>query len=394
MTPGNDTSKGDTLIVLASASPRRKQMLAQAGFRFACLVPGVDESVDAGLPVGVLAENLASHKARGALDLLGGDDSHAIVACDTMVVLDGHVFGKPADPAEARAMLESLSGATHQVISGVSIARDGDELTFHEITDVTFRNLSDGEIDAYIATGEPFDKAGGYGIQGAAGAFVDHIEGDYDNVVGFPLQRFIGELATMDSGRQPDEGSGKAYVRKLMKAVRKSIPVQRRAESSADVCRQLMETTDFERARVIAAYRAFGSELCFDALALDFPASKRLAVPVTMENRVMEFVYVEPKSILPDASELDFLKNPAGITTLPEGFEVVDAPDIDLMLVPGLAFDDAGYRMGYGGGYYDTYMARPDFRGVPYGTFFAEQQFFGGLPHEDHDIPLPHVISA
>ena len=382
----------NTLIALASASPRRREMLKREGFRFACLVPGVDESTGDAAPPARQAEEIALAKARGALDLLGGDDSHPVIACDTIVVKDGRVFGKPGNAEEARAILGELSGAMHQVVSGVCILTQGTTRVFHETTDVTFRNLDPDEIDAYIATGKPFDKAGGYGIQGAAGAFVDRVDGDYDNVVGFPLARFLAELETLPSTGCDEADKG--YVRKLMKAVRKSIPADKRAASSRRVCEMLMDMPEFERARVVAAYTAFGSELCFDALALDFPSDKRMIVPVTMADRRMEFVYVEPESILPGASDLDFLADPAGITTLPDGFEIADAADIELMLVPGLAFDSDGYRMGYGGGYYDTYLTRPDFSGTPVGTFFAEQQFYGGLPHEAHDIPLPFVLSA
>lgn len=385
-------STDGSLLVLASASPRRREMLEREGFRFACLVPGVDETVDESLSPARQVEKIAEAKARGALELLGGDDSYPIVACDTIVVHDGCIFGKPGDADEAHVMIGALSGDTHQVVSGVCVIYGGTVRVFHEVTDVTFRKLSQDEVDAYIATGEPFDKAGGYGIQGAAGPFVDHLVGDYDNVVGFPLARFLDELRTLDVSNA--DGTDKAFVRKLMKAVRKSIPAEKRAASSRRVCELLVETPEFQNADVVAAYTAFGSELCFDALALDYPKDKRLVVPVTMADRRMEFVYVEPESILPGASELDFLKDPAGITTLPDGFEIADAADIDLMLVPGLAFDADGYRMGYGGGYYDTYLTRPDFNGAPVGTFFAEQRFYGGLPHEEHDIPMPRILSA
>ena len=381
----------DKTLVLASASPRRREMLEREGFRFACLVPGVDETVDEAASPVQQAGSVALAKAQGALKLLDGDDSHPIVSCDTIVVQDDRVFGKPKNAEEARIILSELSGVTHQVVSVVCILAQGTTRMFHNTTDVTFRNLDLDEIDAYIATGEPFDKAGAYGIQGAAREFVKRINGDYNNVVGFPLSLFFDALGSDELKAGPDE---KAYVRKLMKAVRKSIPADKRAASSRQVCETLMGTPEFQQARVVAAYTAFGSELCFDALALDFPADKKMVVPVTMANRKMEFVYVEPESILPGASGLDFLKNPAGITTLPDGFEIADAADIDLMLVPGLAFDADGYRMGYGGGYYDTYLTRPDFSGWPVGTFFEEQQFYGGLPHEKHDIPLPFILSA
>ena len=132
-------------------------------------------------------------------------DSATIIGADTIVVLDGCVFGKPADEEDARRMLSDLSGKTHQVITGVCLVRGEQCTTFAETTNVYFRELTAGEIDAYIATGEPLDKAGAYGIQGAASAFVDHIEGDYDNVVGLPVTRLERAL-DLESGNEIDDG--------------------------------------------------------------------------------------------------------------------------------------------------------------------------------------------
>lgn len=386
---GNTQEACKTAVVLASASPRRRELLEGADVEFACLVTDVDESADESLAPEEQAVEIASRKARAALDALGGEAVRPIVACDTTVVApDGRIFGKPHDAAEARFMIETLSGATHHVVGGVSILADGAESRFAESTAVTFKELTPETIDAYIASGEPFDKAGGYGIQGAAGAFVERVEGDYENVVGLPLARVLETLRSL--GPSPMD---KPALRAIMKAVRKHIPVQHRADASRRVCELIMETDVFDRARTIAPFRAFGSEICFDWLAENLPAGKRLVAPCSLPDHRMEFIAIEPGELLPGGSELDFLANPGLITELPEGREIVSEADIDLMFVPGLAFDADGYRMGYGGGYYDTYLARPAFSATPLGTFFAEQRFYGSIPHEPHDRPLPRVIT-
>ena len=376
-------------VVLASASPRRRELLEGAGVEFACLVTDVDESADETLTPEKQAVEIASRKAHSALEALGGEAVRPIVACDTMVVApDGRIFGKPRDAAEAQFMIETLADATHHVVGGVSILCDGKETRFSESTAVTFKKLSPEEIDTYIASGEPFDKAGGYGIQGAAGAFVERVEGDYENVVGLPLARVLEELRAL--GPRPMD---KPSLRRIMKAVRKHIPTERRAAASRRVCELIMETDEFARARTIAPFRAFGSEICFDWLAQNLPAGKRLVAPCSLPDHRMEFIVIEPSELLPGGSELEFLANPGLITKLPESREIVDESQIDLMFVPGLAFDADGYRMGYGGGYYDTYLARPAFAATPLGTFFAEQRFYGSIPHEPHDQPLPLIIT-
>ena len=379
-------------IVLASSSPRRRELLAGAGVRFCVLAPQVDETLEAPLPPRDETALLARRKAHAALEMLGGDDAYPIVACDTIVVHRGEVFGKPVDAADASRMLHALSGDAHEVMSGVCILFRGSEVSFVETTEVVFKQLSDEQIARYIADEHPYDKAGSYAIQGPAGAFVDRVGGDYDNVVGLPLAATLQALGKM-AAEMEEPRMGKAALRKRMKAVRKGIGPARREEASAEVCRLVMDTPEFASARVVAAFRPFGSELRFDELVARWPAGKTLAVPVTLPERRMEFVAVQPGDILPGASALDFLANPAGITELPEGFEVVDESAIDLMLAPGLAFDAQGFRLGYGGGYYDVYQSRPGFRASVMGAFFAEQRFEGALPREENDISLPAIVT-
>lgn len=171
-------------LILASGSPRRRELLAGMGYQFEIRIPNVDENVSghARDVVGVLscrkAEAIASQLTDGI-----------VIASDTLVSLNGQALGKPADEADAFRMLRTLSGNTHEVFTGVTIidAAGGQAETRVVRTGVRFRSLSDAEIDAYIRTGEPMDKAGAYGIQGGAGAFVEALDGSYENVVGFPV---------------------------------------------------------------------------------------------------------------------------------------------------------------------------------------------------------------
>lgn len=193
----------ETGLILASGSPRRKELLARTGHTFRVVVSDADEIA----PKDMAPVDVAMHNARAkALAVASGQPASAtVIGADTIVVLDGRVFGKPLDERDAHRMLRELSGKTHQVITGVALAHEGNGETFAEVTDVCFRELSDAEITAYIATGEPLDKAGAYGIQGAAGAFVDHIEGDYDNVVGLPVARLERAL-DLEGGDEVDNG--------------------------------------------------------------------------------------------------------------------------------------------------------------------------------------------
>lgn len=180
-------------MILASRSPRRSELLSEAGYRFRCVPAGIDErAVAADSPEG-LALSLARAKAAAVAGAaLPGE---AVIGSDTAVILDGRVLGKPADDDDARRTLAALSGRTHQVVTGVSVQRDGSELAgFSEEARVTFWPLEPAEIDAYVATGEPRDKAGSYGIQGLGRMLVKGIEGDYYTVVGLPVSRLARVL--------------------------------------------------------------------------------------------------------------------------------------------------------------------------------------------------------
>ncbi|OTA41184.1 MAG: septum formation inhibitor Maf [Symbiobacterium thermophilum] len=178
-------------LILASSSPRRQELLRQLGIPFVVEAPEVDEhAVHAGSPA-ELVERLALRKARAVAARHPGA---LVLGADTIVVVDGEILGKPADRAEAEAMLRRLSGRAHQVLTGVALVRDGEELVAHEETVVRFAPLSREQIQWYLDTGEPMDKAGAYGIQGRAAALIPSISGDYYNVVGLPLHRTVQML--------------------------------------------------------------------------------------------------------------------------------------------------------------------------------------------------------
>lgn len=181
-------------IILASNSPRRRELLGQMGIeRFHIISPDVDETVAAGLSPARIVEELSLRKAGAAAKRAGPED--LIIAADTVVALDGAVLGKPRSGDEAFAMLSALSGREHHVYTGVTVLRGGRAVTEHEETAVTFRPLEPGEIRGYIATGEPMDKAGAYGIQGLGALLVSGIRGDYCSVVGLPVFRLARMLA-------------------------------------------------------------------------------------------------------------------------------------------------------------------------------------------------------
>ena len=181
-------------IILASQSPRRKELLERMGIRdFETISPNVDESAFRGLPPEELVRRLSAEKAAAVAGKAGEDA--IVIAADTVVALEGAVLGKPADELDAFKMLSALSGVRHQVYTGVTVCRGGEKQTAHEVTDVTFRELSEEEIERYIATGEPMDKAGAYGIQGYGALLIQGISGDYYNVMGLPVCRLSGMLA-------------------------------------------------------------------------------------------------------------------------------------------------------------------------------------------------------
>ncbi len=172
-------------LILASASPRRRELLGYFDIPFAVIpAPGPEEPPD-GADAERMVRVLSLQKAR---QVAGTHPGALVIGADTVVEIDGTILGKPRDQADARRMLRLLSGREHRVWTGVSLVRDGAfQRTRTAMTRVFFRKMSVGEIDAYIATGEPMDKAGAYGYQGRAGMYVERIEGDFFNVVGLPL---------------------------------------------------------------------------------------------------------------------------------------------------------------------------------------------------------------
>ena len=175
-------------LILASNSPRRRELLGQMGIKnFKMISPDVDESVGPGLSPAEIVERLSRRKAAAAAGKAGPDC--LIIAADTVVALDGAVLGKPRNKEGAFAMLAALSGREHHVYTGVTVLQGERTVTEHEETAVTFRALEEEEIWGYIATGEPMDKAGAYGIQGLGALLVSGIRGDYCNVVGLPVFR-------------------------------------------------------------------------------------------------------------------------------------------------------------------------------------------------------------
>lgn len=174
-------------LVLASGSPRRRDLLAATGMHFEIVPADVDETLLPGESAEDLTARLAVAKARAVRDALEPGPL-LVIGADTVVVLDDEILGKPVDADDAARMLRRLSGRTHRVLTGVAVvAGEWSPRIDVTTTRVTFRPLTDDEIGEYVATGEPLDKAGAYGIQGAGGALVESIDGPYDNVVGLPV---------------------------------------------------------------------------------------------------------------------------------------------------------------------------------------------------------------
>ena len=178
-------------IILASGSPRRTEILERAGWAHEVIVAGIDESVRAQEDPATYVKRLARSKAEGVAQRL---EAGLVLGADTTVVIDGQILGQPCDEADARRMLDLLNGRWHEVLTGVALVRVGGESRVdYETTRVCFAEMTDDEIDWYVATGETRGKAGAYGIQGAAGLFIKEIEGDYFNIVGLPI-RLVYEL--------------------------------------------------------------------------------------------------------------------------------------------------------------------------------------------------------
>ena len=193
-------------LILASTSPRRAEILRDAGIAFDVCAPHIEEARRPHEAAAKMVARLAEAKVRAAAELAGMKIPAIIIGADTAVELDGEIFGKPRDAADAREMLSYLSGRTHYVATGIYVLRlpDGAARSVVETTAVIFARLDQKEIDAYVTSGEPFDKAGGYAIQGRAGRYIPRVEGCYFNVVGLPLARLytlLGELGWRDDGR-------------------------------------------------------------------------------------------------------------------------------------------------------------------------------------------------
>lgn len=187
------------MLLLASSSPRRSALLTMAGYEFTAVPVGVSETYLHGTPPMQIVEQLASRKAQAAAKQHPQD---TILAADTVVVFKGRVLGKPKDAETAKAMLKLLSGNVHQVYTGYCVISGKKLYCGHEVTSVEFYTLSPAEIDRYVDSGDPLDKAGAYGIQGRGALFVRRINGDFYNVVGLPIAKINRILTGLSSEPQ------------------------------------------------------------------------------------------------------------------------------------------------------------------------------------------------
>lgn len=191
------------MIVLASASPRRRELLGLLVNSFTVRPADCDERVPQGLSAAETVEYLSRIKGDAVRAACGEDDW--VISADTVVAVGDEILGKPRDEEDCRRMIRLLSGREHLVYTGVTLTHGARQVTFHVCTGVTFYPVPDDELDAYVRTPEPYDKAGGYAIQGGAAIWIEKINGDYYNVVGFPVARVHRELMKM--GFDPTEGS-------------------------------------------------------------------------------------------------------------------------------------------------------------------------------------------
>lgn len=180
-------------LILASQSPRRKELLRLIGLPFVVRVADIDESMDPAADPAAEVARVSRKKA----EAVSRQPEDVVIAADTIVVLGGKVLGKPVDEAHAEAMLTALSGKDHQVMTGLTVMKGSRALTHTEITDIHFRDLSQKEIRRYVATKDPLDKAGSYGIQGGAAIFVQWLKGDYYNVMGLPVCKLYEMLCAL-----------------------------------------------------------------------------------------------------------------------------------------------------------------------------------------------------
>ena len=181
------------LLILASQSPRRRELLGLFRRPFIIRVADIDEAMDPSLP----PYDEVARVSRAKAEAVSRQADDIVVAADTIVVCEGRTLGKPHSEAEAAEMLRLLSGRDHQVMTGMTVLRGEASVTCTEVTDIHFRPLSEKEIESYIATGEPMDKAGAYGIQGGAALFAQRMVGDYYNVMGLPVCRLYEILTQL-----------------------------------------------------------------------------------------------------------------------------------------------------------------------------------------------------
>jgi septum formation protein len=186
----------DTPLILASASPRRRALMSQLGIEFEAVGTNADETVPASQRPEEAVVTIAQRKLDAYLAQAAGAADRFVLAVDTEVVIGAHLYGKPGDAPAARRMLSDLAGRTHRVLSGLVLAAPGGKRSrATQESRVTLAKLSAAQIDSYVATGEPFDKAGGYAVQGQGAAFIENVDGDYSNVVGLPLRTTLRLLA-------------------------------------------------------------------------------------------------------------------------------------------------------------------------------------------------------
>ena len=178
-------------IILASASPRRREIMQMIGMPFEVIVSNADEMMNEELPVKERIIDIARQKAKAVFD---GNNDAIVIGCDTVVLVDDQILGKPKDKDQAREMFLAMRGGEHIVLSAVCIMSEEETCCFADETEVHFNDMSDEEIEEYISTEEPYDKAGAYAIQGRSGVFIREIRGNYYNVVGLPVDRIYGYL--------------------------------------------------------------------------------------------------------------------------------------------------------------------------------------------------------
>lgn len=190
-------------VILASASPRRQELLKQIGMEFEVMPSGSEEKVKIQNP-SVLVMELSDQKAMDVYERLLEEDKKTalVIGADTVVALKGRIMGKPDSREGAVKMLSCLQGNTHQVYTGVTLICGKNKLSFYEKTDVAMYPMSSQEIEDYVDTGEPMDKAGAYGIQGRCAAFIKEIKGDYNNVVGLPVGRLYQEIKNVQERKE------------------------------------------------------------------------------------------------------------------------------------------------------------------------------------------------